>query len=59
MYIKVIHHNRPGCEKVTNNNVTIIDPSDFFSTIEDALKYWKELDRNAVRLNLEDLSGTK
>lgn len=39
MYIKVIHRNRPGCEKVTNNNVTITDPSDLFSTIEDALKY--------------------
>lgn len=59
MYIKVIRRNRPGCEKVTNNNVTITDPSDLFLTIEDALKYWKELDRNAVRLNLEDLSGTK
>lgn len=59
MYIKVIHRNRPGCEKVANNNVTITDPSDLFSTIEDALKYWKELDRNAVRLNLEDLSGIK
>lgn len=59
MYIKVNLRNRPGCEKVTNNNVTITDSSDFFATIEDALKYWKELDRNAVRLNLEDLSGTK
>lgn len=39
MYIKVNLRNRPGCEKVTNNNVTITDSSDFFATIEDALKY--------------------
>lgn len=32
MYIKVIRRNRPGCEKVTNNNVTITDPSDLFLT---------------------------
>lgn len=59
MYIKVNQRNRPSCEKVTHNNVTITDPSDLFSTIKDALEYFKELDRNAVRLNLKDLSGTK
>lgn len=30
MYIKVNHRNRPSCEKVTNNNATITDPSDLF-----------------------------
>lgn len=59
MYIKVIRRNRPDCIKVTNNNVTIPDISDLFSTIEDALKYWEVLDCNAARLNLEDLNGTK
>ena len=59
MYIKVIRRNRPDCEKVENNNVTIPDISDLFSTIEDALKYWEKLDCNAVRLNLDDLSGIK
>lgn len=56
MYIKINRCNRPDCVKVTNNNVTI---TDLFSTIKDALKYWEKLDCNAVRLNLEDLSGTK
>ena len=59
MIIKVIRRNRPGCVKVTNNNVTIIDPSAIFSAIKDALKYWEELDRNAVRLDLESLNGKK
>lgn len=59
MIIKVIRRNRPDCVKVTNNNVTITDLSDLLSDIEDALKYWEELDRNAVRLESEDLSGTK
>lgn len=59
MYIKVIRRNRSDCVKVENNNVTIPDISDLFSTIEYALKYWEKLDCNAVRLNLEDLSGTK
>ena len=52
MIIKVIRRNRPDCVKVTNNNVTITDLSDLLSDIEDALKYWEELDRNAVRLKL-------
>lgn len=59
MYIKVISRNRPDCVKATNNNVTTTDISELFSDIEDALKYWKKLDANAVSLNLEDLSGTK
>lgn len=59
MYIKVIRRNRPDCVKGANNNVTIPDISDLFSTIENALKYWEELDCNAARLNLEDLNGTK
>lgn len=59
MYIKVIRRNRSDCEKVENNNVTIPDISDLFSTIEDALKYWEKLDCNAARLNLDDLSGIK
>ena len=52
MIIKVIRRNRPDCVKVTNNNVTKIDPSVLSSTIEDVLKYWKKLDDNAVRLKL-------
>lgn len=59
MIIKVIRRNRPDCVKVTNNNVTITDLSDLLSDIEDALKYWEELDRNAVRLDLESLNGKK
>lgn len=55
MYLKIKRRNRPDCVKVTNNNVTIIGPSVLSSTIEDALKYWKKLDDNAVRLNMEDL----
>lgn len=57
MIIKVIRRNRPDCVKVTNNNVTITDLSDLLSDIEDALKYWKKLDCNAVRLDLESLNG--
>lgn len=57
MIIKVIRRNRPDCVKVTNNNVTKIDLSVLSSTIEDVLKYWKKLDDNAVRLNMEDLAG--
>lgn len=56
MIIKVIRRNRPDCVKVTNNNVTKIGPSVLSSTIEDVLKYWKKLDDNAVRLNMEDLA---
>lgn len=52
MYIKVNRRNRPDCVKVKNNNVTITDLSDLFSTIKDVLKYWKKLDDNAVRLKL-------
>ena len=59
MIIKVIRRNRPDFVKVTNNNVTITDLSDLLSDIEDALKYWEELDRNAVRLDLESLNGKK
>jgi hypothetical protein len=59
MIIKVIRRNRPDCVKVTNNNVTITDLSDLLSDIEDALKYWEEFDRNAVRLDLESLNGKK
>lgn len=59
MIIKVIRRNRPDFVKVTNNNVTINDLSDLLSDIEDALKYWEELDRNAVRLDLESLNGKK
>lgn len=49
MYIKINRRSRPGCVKVTNNNVTI---TDLFSTIKDVLKYWKKLDDNAVRLKM-------
>ena len=56
MIIKVICRNRPDCVKVTNNNVTKIDLPVLSSTIEDVLKYWKKLDDNAVRLNMEDLA---
>lgn len=59
MIIKVIRRNHPDFVKVTNNNVTITDLSDLLSDIEDALKYWEELDRNAVRLDLESLNGKK
>lgn len=52
MYIKINRRNRPSCVKETNNNVTITDHSDLFSAIKDALKYWKKLDDNAVRLKL-------
>lgn len=59
MYIKVYRRDRPDCVKVINNNVTINYSSALFLTITDALKYGEELDRNAVRLESEDLSGTK
>lgn len=59
MYIKVNCRNRPDCVKVTNNNITIPALFAISSTIKDALKYWEKLARNAIRLNLEDLSGTK
>ena len=59
MYIKVYRRDRPDCVKVINNNVTINYSSALFQAITDALKYWEELDRNAVRLESEDLSGTK
>ncbi len=52
MYIKVNRRNRPDCVKVTNNNVIRIDFSAIFSPIKDALKKWKKLDCNAVRLKL-------
>lgn len=59
MYIKVNCRNRLDCVKVTNNNITIPALFANSSTIKDALKYWEKLARNAIRLNLEDLSGIK